>query len=158
MATTLAKISIKDSSSWNTYLNLIYPVGSYYISNSSTSPATRFGGTWTQITGRVLYCNSSVGNYDAGTHTHGLSNGAAMIDYMLGSGGSALVFFKTNSTYRWNTSGVPLPGSGRYIAGTAGVPGEDPTGNYLTKLYGNSNSATNGLPARRDVYCWYRTA
>lgn len=49
MATTLAKISIKDNSSWNTYLNLIYPVGSVYFASNNTSPATRFGGTWAAI-------------------------------------------------------------------------------------------------------------
>ena len=27
-------------------VNLIYPVGSYYFSSSSTSPQTLFGGTW----------------------------------------------------------------------------------------------------------------
>ena len=56
MATTLANISIKDSSSWNTYLNLIYPVGSYYLSNSSTSPSSRFGGSWTQIKDQRFLC------------------------------------------------------------------------------------------------------
>lgn len=56
MATTLASISIKDSSSWNTYLDLIYPIGSYYLSNSSTSPGSRFGGTWTQIKDQRFLC------------------------------------------------------------------------------------------------------
>lgn len=28
----------------------VYPVGSYYWSNDNTSPATKFGGTWAQIT------------------------------------------------------------------------------------------------------------
>lgn len=56
MATTLASISIKDSSSWHTYLDLIYPVGSYYLSNSSTSPGSRFGGTWTQIKDQRFLC------------------------------------------------------------------------------------------------------
>lgn len=56
MATTLASISIKDSSSWNTYLDLIYPIGSYYLSNSSTSPGSRFGGTWSQIKDQRFLC------------------------------------------------------------------------------------------------------
>ena len=56
MATTLASISIKDSSSWHTYLDLIYPIGSYYLSNSSTSPGSRFGGTWTQIKDQRFLC------------------------------------------------------------------------------------------------------
>ena len=49
MATTLANISIKDSSSWNTLLNLIYPIGSLYFSSNSTSPGSRFGGTWVAL-------------------------------------------------------------------------------------------------------------
>ena len=70
MATTLGKISIKDSSSWNTFLNLIYPVGSYYLANTATSPGSRFGGTWTQITGQRFLCgHSSAGTGGGNTHT-----------------------------------------------------------------------------------------
>lgn len=35
-------------------LNILYPVGSYYISNSSTNPATLFGGRWQKLEGRFL--------------------------------------------------------------------------------------------------------
>lgn len=49
MATSLTKISIKDSSSWNSFLDLIYPIGSLYFSSNSTSPGSRFGGTWTTL-------------------------------------------------------------------------------------------------------------
>ena len=34
--------------------NMIYPIGSIYMSTNSTSPATLFGGTWEQIKGRFL--------------------------------------------------------------------------------------------------------
>ena len=49
MAATLGNIYIKDSADWNTYLDLIYPVGSIYITTSSTSPASSIGGSWSQI-------------------------------------------------------------------------------------------------------------
>ena len=38
---------------------LAYPVGSIYMSVNSTSPATLFGGTWTEITGRFLLAHDS---------------------------------------------------------------------------------------------------
>lgn len=34
--------------------NLFFPIGSYYITESDTNPATLFGGTWTAVTGRVI--------------------------------------------------------------------------------------------------------
>ena len=45
-------------------LNTIYPVGSLYLSTSSTSPATLFGGNWTRIQDRFLLAAGS--NYQAG--------------------------------------------------------------------------------------------
>ena len=57
----------------NSILNLIYPVGSIYMSVNSTSPATLFGGTWERIQDRFLLAAGST--YAAGgmdgeaTHT-----------------------------------------------------------------------------------------
>ena len=54
--------------------DIFYPVGSIYTSTKSTSPATLFGGTWTQIKDRFLLCAGDL--YSAGvtggsaTHTH----------------------------------------------------------------------------------------
>ena len=49
--------------------NLIYPVGSYYMSSSSTSPASLFGGAWSALTGRFLYCDNGTGTGGSNTHT-----------------------------------------------------------------------------------------
>lgn len=49
-------------------MDIVYPVGSIYLSVASTSPSSTIGGTWTQIKGAVLAAygaNSfaSSGNY-----------------------------------------------------------------------------------------------
>lgn len=46
------------------YVNLgqvMYPVGAIYQSWSSVSPASLFGGSWSQITEKFLYCANSAG-------------------------------------------------------------------------------------------------
>ena len=68
-----------------TTLNMIYPVGSIYMSVNSTNPATLFGGTWEQLEDRFLlgagttYTAGDTGGEAAHTltsdempsHTHG---------------------------------------------------------------------------------------
>ena len=55
--------------------DLIYPVGSYYMSSSATNPGTLFGGTWEQITDRMImaagstYAAGTTGGSDTHTHT-----------------------------------------------------------------------------------------
>ena len=111
MATTLANISIKDSSSWNTYLNLIYPVGSYYLSNASTSPSSRFGGTWTQITGQRFLCGDksvttggansvtlSISQMPAHQHARNVATWASSL------GGLGLATANKNSDYLSNSN------------------------------------------------------
>ena len=70
-----------------TIFKMIYPVGAIYISTSSTSPATLFGGTWAAYgEGRVLVGKAASGTFaTAGstggseTHSHGLASGFAKI-------------------------------------------------------------------------------
>ena len=60
--------SIK-SSDWE----IIYPIGSIYMSTNTTSPATFLGGTWEQIKDRFLLCSGS-------TYGNGTTGGAATIN------------------------------------------------------------------------------
>ena len=56
------------------YINLgqvVYPVGAIYASANSTSPASLFGGSWTQITNAALRGATWVGY--SGSDTHALS-------------------------------------------------------------------------------------
>lgn len=54
----MAKVTEQDKKNM---LLACYPVGSYYQSNTSTSPTTLMGGTWTQIMNRFLLPSSSAG-------------------------------------------------------------------------------------------------
>lgn len=66
--------------------DFVYPVGSYYISNNSTSPAERFGGEWLEVgddnseQGFFLYAHH--GNKTGGTtrHRHIMNTGKAVND------------------------------------------------------------------------------
>ena len=99
-----------------------YPVGAYYMSSDSTSPAVLFGGTWTQIQNRFIYAagsgysvNSTGGSAtktlvtdnipshshscgSAGSHTH--TRGTMNITGTFGTGSD------TPSLYRDDTSGA----------------------------------------------------
>ena len=52
--------------------DVLYPVGSYYWSSNSTSPATLFGGTWVQISNTFLYA-TTFSEPSAQTAKHGES-------------------------------------------------------------------------------------
>lgn len=53
-------------------VDLVYPVGAIYMSVNSTSPATLFGGTWSQLGGQFLLAASS-------TYAAGSTGGAATV-------------------------------------------------------------------------------
>lgn len=56
-------------------LDVVYPVGSIYISATTTSPAETVGGTWTQVTDRYLKAAStpsSIGGSDTFSYSYGL--------------------------------------------------------------------------------------
>ncbi len=53
--------------------DLVYPTGSIYMSTDSTSPGSRFGGTWTSISG-ALRAGSNIGsNFGSDTCTLSVS-------------------------------------------------------------------------------------
>lgn len=42
-------------------LDIVYPVGSVFISNNSVSPADSIGGTWTKLDSNTFICNGTPG-------------------------------------------------------------------------------------------------
>lgn len=103
--------------------DLIYPVGSIYMSVNSTSPEVLFGGTWEQIQGRFLLGMSS--SYPAGS-----------------SGGEA--------THKLTVSEMPSH-NGHLSAGIAGnAPYEK--GNYKGYLNSNVMTAYGDIGRGWNVY------
>ena len=49
-------------------LEIIYPIGAFYISNNNTSPAELIGGGWEQIVGAVLRGDNEIGYTGQDTH------------------------------------------------------------------------------------------
>lgn len=78
----LQNIQVKVNNSFQTVCP--FPIGFVYSSMNSTSPASIFGGSWTEIKGRFPYFNAGTETGGSNTHTHGLSNGCAQV--AIGSG------------------------------------------------------------------------
>jgi hypothetical protein len=140
-------------------VDLIYPVGSLYLSVGSTSPAVLFGGTWEQIKDRFLLSAGDV--YAAGS-----TGGAASHDHTTG-----------NCTL--NINQIPSHAHGIHIyqssaKGNSVVWGGNSTTSGHTTLSGgpaavNANGggqahnhgktgAADSMPPYLAVYIWKRTA
>ena len=141
--------------SWVNFLDLVYPVGSYYLSNSSTTPASAFGGTWTQITDSRFLCGSS-SITTGGANTHTLTVAQMPAHTHAPSTSTSWVW---PISYSWDTDEVA-----RRTHGTGGSNYCWSTSNtsYLSEITKTAStgggSAHNNMPAYKGVYCWYRTA
>mgnify|MGYP007087037692 CR=1 FL=1 len=143
MAVTLGNIYIKDSADWNTYLDLIYPVGSIYMTTSSTSPASSIGGSWSQIEpGTFLMAAGESYNVlsTGGENTHTLTVGEM-----------------PSHTHSFNGN-WPLVASGPQVSGMTGSWGN---GNIYTGMrnagYTGDGQAHNNMPRYIAVNIYYRT-
>lgn len=122
-------------------VDLIYPIGSIYMSVNSISPQTLFGGTWTQIKDRFLlacgdtYTNGTTG----GEATHkltasesGLPNHIHTLGMKSGTGG-------------WTT--VAMSDGAEAHTGYSGWSGSK-----------DADQPHNNMPPYLAVYIWKRTA
>lgn len=144
-----AHLKYKSGSSWIDYNLVIYPIGAVYISYTSTSPASQFGGTWTPITGRFPYFNAGTGTGGANSHTHSEGSLVALI--------GAVDNRREYVAYR----AVPPPsGTPAYNIGTIATGGYEGTWsniNHVTDIMGDTGSSST-MPAYQTFYAWRRTA
>lgn len=149
--------------------NLIYPVGSYYMSSSATNPGTLFGGTWEQITDRMIMAAGS--SYAVGTtggatshthtsaaHTHTTAGHALTVSEMPSHNHTVSSRMKSDgtnngSTFNIGNWGSPASGSSHYILQTQGVAASLSSGQYVGALntgggashsHGDTGSTTPG--------------
>ena len=125
-------------------LNLVYPVGSIYMSVNDTDPATFIGGTWKRIQDTFLLAAGS--KYGAGT-TGGEAEHTLTVDEMpshshslswVGYSSNAPAISETNNGYE----------TGAYVQGQTGST------TYAT----GSGTAHNNMPPYLAVYVWKRIA
>ena len=140
--------------SGKTLVDLIYPVGSIYMSVNSTNPGTLFGGTWEQIQGRFLLGMSS--SYPAGSqggeaeHTLTVSEMPSHNHPISGNG---------NASSLGTTSNALVMQGSAYPSEPALVRGGDYSGNgyaYINNRGGDQPH--NNMPPYLSVYIWKRTA
>lgn len=115
------------------------PVGYVYISWSSTSPASLFGGSWTAITGRFPYFNAGTGQGGSNSHTLSVNEMPRHIHQLhvatWSSGFGGLGIATANENSDWWTSwsdGTGMRGAG-------------------------NSKAHNNMPAYQTLYAWRRT-
>lgn len=150
---------------------IIYPVGSYYISDSvSTNPNTLLGfGTWTAVTARILV-GADGGTFTAagtgGAQTHTLATGDLPAhSHAAGSLAMDTQGAHTHSIYRdfdgasgsarwtFHTSGGT--GGGANTSSSDGGHGHNMSGSTANT---GSGTAVNHMNPWRGVYMWRRTA
>lgn len=133
-------------------LDLVYPIGSIYITVNNTNPANLFGGTWEQIRDRFLlaagtnYPINSIGG--SSTHTHTLGNGYAQATYIWLSNENRLVL---------NRKSVGAYTANRYTTTAAPSYTDQNLGGITDaiSLGGNTDSSSN-MPPYIAVYVWKR--
>ena len=131
------------------FLDLCWPVGSYYWTNNSSSPETLFGGSWTRIYGKFVYAadsnrtvNSTGGQErltlsinEIPSHNHKSYYGRK---FLLSYGSYGVNSSGDKKVCDWNTSIQNDPSE--YTAYTGG------------------GSSHENMPPYIAAYCWRRTS
>lgn len=130
-------------------------VGYIYPAENSTSPATLYGGSWTAITGKFLYCNAGTGTGGSNTHTHEYA--VASQNYynaVAGKPEQAVRVYDYTSGQLASAGEEVIVSSGANNALSTSATTRD-VGQYTSK---GDTSYSSNMPAYQEVYAWQRTA
>lgn len=131
----------------NINVDLIYPIGSIYMTTSTVSPAVLFGGTWERIKGRCI-----VGVDESDTDFGTVSK----------TGGSKYLQAHTHNYLKWYNQPISYDrGTGAHFQGGLEVNnGNGNTSrNFGTDYVNNVTTGNSGnLQPYYTAYIWRRTA
>lgn len=144
-----------NSSEISVIADMIYPVGSIYMSVNNNNPQILFGGRWEQLKDRFL-----LGSGD--TYTNGSTGGSATVTLTSAQSGVPAHSHKYNdynTTYTLKTTNRK-PGTSTAVAYgtslTAGGGATERTSSNNTAA--NASQAHENMPPYLTVYMWKRTA
>lgn len=139
----------------------LYPVGAIYISAVSTSPASLFGGTWTQLTDRFLLgAGNTYGAGSAGGESMHTLTREELPNYKIGD----LAVMVPAVHGNWSNGGIIACGLGDASRTKPGIA--DKSNNRIDSgmQYGweidsyGGGSAHNNMPPYLAVYMWKRVS
>ena len=160
-------------------INMVYPIGTYYWSSSSTSPQDLFGGTWTPVTDKFILAAGST--YTAGgtggaasvtsggtalttnqipAHTHGYITltGSAMARPM--SNGTSSIFLNASGILARSSGGAFNSGAVNFTTKSGTEYGLSVNASHEHASVGGGATHThtvNTMPPYEVAYCWKRT-
>ena len=131
-------------------IDLVYPVGSIYMSTNNVSPAAFLGGTWARIQGRFLLAegNSYSAGSTGGEATHKITQNELPSHHHTG------LYWSGDST-----KGTPINlniGTGNVYLAPSWTGGGSGSPIYTGSAGGGA--AHNNMPPYLAVYMWKRTA
>lgn len=145
----------------NGLVDMVYPVGSIYMSVNSTSPATLFGGTWEQIKGRFLLGTGTPDdNTNTGWGTNLTWNGTNKYNETVGSTGGESLHTLSIAEMPSHTHTVDNPLKWVNATGNVQSASNNSYWTYqtVTSSATGGGGAHNNLPPYFVVYMWKRTA
>lgn len=129
--------------------NLIYPVGSIYMSVNSTNPATLFGGTWEQLKDRFLLGADATSGVTGGEATHTLT-----VDEIPAHRHE--IEYSTNGT-TYSDGILSRSGSISDSSALGGSADKDSSVSFRIKNTGGGQ-AHNNMPPYITVFMWKRVS
>lgn len=129
------------------YFDRIYPVGSLYMSVSSTDPSELFGGTWTKIEGRFLYGTNNTPKRTGGSKT---TDSTALTIDQIPSHNHYIKGFRGPD--QWGVGYIWM----RAASGGNNAEGGQEESNYTGNTGGGQGHSHTYMPPYFEVYMWYR--